>query len=204
MMGNKTVFQQKLEELKRAGEEKRLRELQAKYPNPDNIDYGNMSLRNELQTRFDLNEMNNLSTKLGAPSGLAVGNDNGAPVQDLSQRLSGNDKGTQNGFYAALGKPTPKIAQSVGNCSMRGFANKFNELKYMSDVPHTISTGNQFVDKNIAKYGAKILNSFVKDPKAKFLIKGIKKAYPYIEDAGAGLARIQATYAETCKRGNNR
>lgn len=203
-MGNKTVFQQKLEELKRAGEEKRLRELQAKYPNPDNIDYGNMSLRNELQTRFDLNEMNNLSTKLGAPSGLAVGNDNGAPVQDLSQRLSGNDKGTQNGFYAALGKPTPKIAQSVGNCSMRGFANKFNELKYMSDVPHTISTGNQFVDKNIAKYGAKILNSFVKDPKAKFLIKGIKKAYPYIEDAGAGLARIQATYAETCKRGNNR
>ena len=27
MMGNKTVFQQKLEELKRAGEEKRLREL---------------------------------------------------------------------------------------------------------------------------------------------------------------------------------
>lgn len=203
-MGNKTVFQQKLEELKRAGEEKRLRELQAKYPNPDNIDYGNMSLRNELQTRFDLDEMNNLSTKLGAPSGLAVGNDNGAPVQDLSQRLSGNDKGTQNGFYAALGKPTPKIAQSVGNCSMRGFANKFNELKYMSDVPHTISTGNQFVDKNIAKYGAKILNSFVKDPKAKFLIKGIKKAYPYIEDAGAGLARIQATYAETCKRGNNR
>ena len=204
MMGNKTVFQQKLEELKRAGEEKRLRELQAKYPNPNNIDYGNMNLRNELQTRFDLNEMNNLSTKLGAPSGLAVGNDNGAPVQDLSQRLSGNDKGTQNGFYAALGKPTPKIAQSVGNCSMRGFANKFNELKYMSDVPHTISTGNQFVDKNIAKYGAKILNSFVKDPKAKFLIKGIKKAYPYIEDAGAGLARIQATYAETCKRGNNR
>ena len=203
-MGNKTVFQQKLEELKRAGEEKRLRELQAKYPNPNNIDYGNMNLRNELQTRFDLNEMNNLSTKLGAPSGLAVGNDNGAPVQDLSQRLSGNDKGTQNGFYAALGKPTPKIAQSVGNCSMRGFANKFNELKYMSDVPHTISTGNQFVDKNIAKYGAKILNSFVKDPKAKFLIKGIKKAYPYIEDAGAGLARIQATYAETCKRGNNR
>ena len=203
-MGNKTVFQQKLEELKRAGEEKRLRELQAKYPNPDNIDYGNMSLRNELQTRFDLNEMNNLSAKLGTSNGFTVGNDNSAPVQDLSQRLSGNDKGTQNGFYAALGKPTPKIAQSVGNCSMRGFANKFNELKYMSDVPHTISTGNQFVDKNIAKYGAKILNSFVKDPKAKFLIKGIKKAYPYIEDAGAGLARIQATYAETCKRGNNR
>lgn len=204
MIGEKTTFRQQLEKLQRAGEEKRLKALQAKYPNPNNIDYGNMSLRDELQTRFDLDEMNNLSTKLGAPSGLAVGNDNGAPVQDLSQRLSGNDKGTQNGFYAALGKPTPKIAQSVGNCSMRGFANKFNELKYMSDVPHTISTGNQFVDKNIAKYGAKILNSFVKDPKAKFLIKGIKKAYPYIEDAGAGLARIQATYAETCKRGNNR
>ena len=37
--------------------------MQAKYPNPDNIDYGNMSLRNELQTRFDLNEMNNLQQK---------------------------------------------------------------------------------------------------------------------------------------------
>ena len=162
-----------------------------------------MSLRDELQTRFDLDEMNNLSTKLGAPNGLTVGNNNGAPVQDLSQRLSGNDTEAQNSFYTALGKPTPKIAQPIGNCSMRGFANKFNELKYMSDVPHTISTGNQFVDKNIAKYGAKILNNFVKDPKAKFLIKGIKKAYPYIEDAGAGLARMQAAYAETCKRGNN-
>ena len=107
MIGEKTTFRQQLEKLQRAGEEKRLKALQAKYPNPDNIDYGNMSLRDELQTRFDLDEMNNLSTKLGAPSGLAVGNDNGAPVQDLSQRLSGNDKGTQNGFYAALGKPTP-------------------------------------------------------------------------------------------------
>ena len=91
---NKTLFRQQLDELKRAGNERRLRELQSKYQSPETIDYSNMSLRDELQTRFDLDEMNNLSTKLGAPSGLAVGNDNGAPVQDLSQRLSGNDTGS--------------------------------------------------------------------------------------------------------------
>lgn len=85
-----------------------------------------MSLRNELQTRFDLNEMNNLSAKLGTSNGFTVGNDNSAPVQDLSQRLSGNDKGTQNGFYAALGKPTPNyipkshILEIVG-AGLQGF-----------------------------------------------------------------------------------
>ena len=88
--------------------------MQAKYPNPDNIDYGNMNLRDELQTRFDLDEMNNLSTKLGAPSGLAVGNDNGAPVQDLSQRLSGNDTEAQNSFYKPLSRPNKDNA----NCYM--------------------------------------------------------------------------------------
>lgn len=126
MIGEKTAFRQQLEKLQRAGEEKRLKALQAKYPNPDNIDYGNMSLRDELQTRFDLDEMNNLSTKLGAPSGLAVGNDNGAPVQDLSQRLSGNDTEVQNSFYAALGKPTPNyIPKShileIAGAGLQGF-----------------------------------------------------------------------------------
>ena len=114
MIGEKTTFRQQLEKLQRAGEEKRLKALQAKYPNPDNIDYGNMSLRDELQTRFDLDEMNNLSTKLGAPSGLAVGNDNGAPVQDLSQRLSGNDTEAQNSFYKPLSRPNKDNA----NCYM--------------------------------------------------------------------------------------
>ena len=63
MIGEKTTFRQQLEKLQRAGEEKRLKALQAKYPNPDNIDYGNMNLRDELQTRFDLDEMNNLQQK---------------------------------------------------------------------------------------------------------------------------------------------
>ena len=126
MIGEKTTFRQQLEKLQRAGEEKRLKALQAKYPNPNNIDYGNMSLRNELQTRFDLNEMNNLSAKLGTSNGFTVGNDNSAPVQDLSQRLSGNDKGTQNGFYAALGKPTPNyIPKShileIAGAGLQGF-----------------------------------------------------------------------------------
>lgn len=33
------------------------------------------------------------------------------------------------------------------NCSVKSFINKFNELKYMTDIPHTVSTGNKFVDK---------------------------------------------------------
>ena len=62
---NKTLFQQQLDELKRAGNERRLRELQSKYQSPETIDYSNMSLRDELQTRFDLDELNRLSAELG-------------------------------------------------------------------------------------------------------------------------------------------
>ena len=45
---NKTLFRQQLDELKRAGNERRLRELQSKYQSPETIDYSNMSLRDEL------------------------------------------------------------------------------------------------------------------------------------------------------------
>ena len=62
---NKTLFQQQLDELKRAGNERRFNELQSKYQSPETIDYSNMSLRDELQTRFDLDELNRLSAELG-------------------------------------------------------------------------------------------------------------------------------------------
>ena len=61
------------------------------------------------------------------------------------------------------------------NCSVKSFINKFinkfNELKYMTDIPHTVSTGNKFVDKNIAKYGAKVISGLVKSPKGKIAVK---------------------------------
>ena len=86
------------------------------------------------------------------------------------------------------------------NCSVRGFINKFNELKYMTDMPRTISTGNKLIDKTIAKYGAKIVSGLVKTPKGRFAVKVGEKVYPYIENGGANIARAKAAYNEVCKR----
>ena len=66
------------------------------------------------------------------------------------------------------------------NCSVKSFINKFNELKYMTYIPHTVSTGNKFVDKNIAKYGAKVISGLVKYPKGKIAVKVGEKAYPFL------------------------
>ena len=46
-------------------ERNRLSELQTKYNGIKTPDYANMSLRDELQTRFDLDELNNLEQKYG-------------------------------------------------------------------------------------------------------------------------------------------
>ena len=46
-------------------ERNRLSELQTKYNGVETPDYENMSLRDELQTRFDLDELNNLQQKYG-------------------------------------------------------------------------------------------------------------------------------------------
>lgn len=93
---------------------------------------------------------------------------------------------------------TPR--KTNNNCSVKSFINKFNELKYMTDIPHTVSTGNKFVDKNIAKYGAKVISGLVKSPKGKIAVKVGEKAYPYIEKGGANIARAKAAYNEVCKR----
>ena len=50
----------------------------------------------------------------------------------------------------------------TGNCSIKGVAKKFKELKYMTDISHTVSTGNKKADKAIAKVGAGILSKVVK------------------------------------------
>ena len=56
-----TPFQQYMEELTKAQEQKRLAQLQQKYTTSP--DYSKMSLRDELKTRFDLQEMNDLQKK---------------------------------------------------------------------------------------------------------------------------------------------
>ncbi len=86
------------------------------------------------------------------------------------------------------------------DCSVKGIVKKFNELKYMTDIPHTISTGNKFIDKNIAKYGAKAARVVIKNPIAKGAVKIGEKAYPYIEKGGANIARAKAAYTESCRR----
>ena len=77
----------------------------------------------------------------------------------------------------------------------KGFIDKFNELEYMT----SISTGNKFIDKNIAKYGAKALGVLAKSPQAKFVVKAAEKAYPYIETGGANIARAVAAYRDRNK-----
>ncbi len=85
------------------------------------------------------------------------------------------------------------------NCSARGIVKKFKELKYMTDIPHTISTGNKVIDKVIAKYGAKAARVVVKSPIGKIAVKIGEKAYPYIEEGGANIARANAAYTQSCK-----
>jgi len=88
----------------------------------------------------------------------------------------------------------------VGDCTVKGVANKFRQLGYMTDIPHTVSTGNKVADKYIAKYASKALGAVAKAPTAKVIIKGSKFAYPYVEKGGANIARGIATYNETCKK----
>lgn len=65
-MEYKSAFQQKLDELKRAGELRRLETLRKKYAVAP--DYGNMSLHDELSARIDLDELNQLEQKFGTQS----------------------------------------------------------------------------------------------------------------------------------------
>ena len=58
-----TYFKQRMEELTKANEQKRLAQLQQQYITPP--DYTNMSLRDELKTRLELQEMDELQKKYG-------------------------------------------------------------------------------------------------------------------------------------------
>lgn len=58
-----TAFQQKLEELKRIKEQRRLEALRQKYSTVP--DFSNMNLHDELKVRFDLDELSQLEQKFG-------------------------------------------------------------------------------------------------------------------------------------------
>ena len=60
-----TYFKQRMEELTKANEQKRLAQLQQRYKTTP--DYTNMSLRDELKTRLELQEMDELQKKYQNP-----------------------------------------------------------------------------------------------------------------------------------------
>lgn len=64
-MLDENEYQCRMEELTRENEQKRLAKLQKQYPTTP--DYSNMSLRDELKTRFDLDELNQLKQKYCNP-----------------------------------------------------------------------------------------------------------------------------------------
>lgn len=74
-MEYKSEFQQKLDELKRANELRRLESLRKKYAVAP--DYSNMSLRDELSARIDLDELNQLEQKFGTQTQQTVSQPNG-------------------------------------------------------------------------------------------------------------------------------
>lgn len=79
------------------------------------------------------------------------------------------------------------------------FMDKYNELAYMQDIPHTISTGNKKVDKLIAKVTRKVSDVAIKNPKLKIGMKIAEKSYPYVEDSAAWVARVKTAYKESKK-----
>lgn len=93
-----------------------------------------------------------------------------------------------------------KNSKYVGDCTVKGVTNQFKDLKYMTNIKHSISTGNKMADKAIAEFGGKILDIVTYDPKVKVGVKIAKAVYPHVEKGGANVARGVVTYNKTCKR----
>lgn len=108
---------------------------------------------------------------------------------------------TRNGSKVSpYTRSSSSSSNRVGDCSPKGVAKKFKELGYMTKISPGISTGNKLVDKVVAKGVAKVANKLVKNPRGKLIIKGAEKAYPYVENVSANIARAKVTYNETCKK----
>lgn len=81
---------------------------------------------------------------------------------------------------------TSSASKRVGDCSPKGVAKKFKEIKGKTSVKSEASTGYKFIDKVIL-------------PKIPVVGKYIN-AYNISHDTMANAARIKATYDETCKK----
>ncbi|MCI5544681.1 MAG: hypothetical protein MR368_04325 [Azospirillum sp.] len=68
--------------------------------------------------------------------------------------------------------------KTSNKCSVRGVINKFNELKYMTDIPHTISTEINLLIKPSLDMAQKSLTVQLNPLKEKLLLKSVKKPIP--------------------------
>ena len=129
-------------------------------------------------------------------------NNYGFGSSNIHDNIENRESQTEQSYGLVNERQNQTLRQQTNNnhiSNKKGFIDKFNELEYMTDIPHSISTGNKFIDKNIAKYGAKALGVLAKSPQAKFVVKAAEKAYPYIETGGANLARAVAAYRDRNK-----
>lgn len=86
------------------------------------------------------------------------------------------------------------------NCSIPNIIEEFKKLKYMTKIPHQISTGNKHFDKKIAQRVANVATTFIQNPQLKAITRTAEKAYPYVEDVSANIARAIAAYNESCNK----
>ena len=182
------------------------------------VDHSGFSTRDELEYQFArqnkenqlIQNYNNQGITKNYPQygtnfwGGSSNNNYGFGFSNIHDNIENRENQTEQsyGLVNERQNQNQTLRQQTNNnhiSNKKGFIDKFNELEYMTDIPHSISTGNKFIDKNIAKYGAKALGVLAKSPQAKFVVKAAEKAYPYIETGGANIARAVAAYRDRNK-----
>ena len=159
----------------------------------NNYGFGTSKIHNNIENRNNNSFANTMNTFGQSQTEQSYGLGNNNQNQSLFWPQSyGLESGNQ---FQIL----EQLAKNNHTSNKKGFIDKFNELEYMTDIPHSISTGNKFIDKNIAKYGAKALGVIAKSPKARFVVKVAEKVYPYIEKGGANVARAVVAYKDRNK-----
>ena len=162
-------------------ERNRLSELQTKYNGVKTPDYANMSLRDELQTRFDLDELNNLEQKYGMQQTPVLNPQITAPVSQPSYGQPNPQP--QNSFwqqtYDKLNQVADKFATDTEGAAIafaQGLSgNNFDELAARAGA--TIITGSVYPNRqNIAAY-----NHIRDDIRAKH--DDFKEKHPMLDEA---------------------
>ena len=168
-------------------ERNRLSELQAKYNGIKTPDYANMSLRDELQTRFDLDELKNLEQKYGVQQTPVAQPQMTAPAPQSSygQQTSSQQPNSQpqNSFWQQtadkINQAADKFATNTEGAAIafaQGLSgNNFDELAARAGA--TIITGSVYPNRqNISAY-----NHIRDDIRAKHT--DFKEKYPQLDEA---------------------